>query len=170
MIDIIAHTPDKATLVTWAETHGLRQRHAIAWDTDPDSPTYGEETAWEWRTKPGVEWCWWAGSGKLMRSPGTYDAEGNELTAPVYVAGLVAIIRLSGEFFGQDRLDAEPDAEQWARSKVIRYIRQNGQLGQTAGIAFVEMDGVRLFRPSDVQAKLADWGVAGHEWLGGNTY
>ena len=170
MIDILAHVPDQKTLVAWAEKNGLRERVVIGRDEDPDSPTYGEPNAWGWRTRKGVEWCWWAGSGKLMRSPGTYDDEGNELTAPTYVAGLVAIIRLSGDFFSQDKLDAQPDAEQWARSKVVRYILRNGTVGQTGGIAFVEMDGVRLFRPGDVQAKIAEWGVPGHEWLGGNVY
>jgi len=140
-------------------------------DTDPDSPTYGQPTETEWRVKPGVDWCWWADTGKMMRTRGTYDEEGNELTAPTYVSGLVALVRITGPTFLEDRIpDAAPDAEQWAKSKVVRYLVQNGTIGQTGGIAFVEMDGVRVFRPADVQAKLAEWGVAGHEWLGGNRY
>jgi len=172
MIDLVLHTTDQATLATWAKTHGLMREVKVR-DTDPESPTFGEMISQdppEWQVRRGVEWCWWAGSGRMMRARGTYDEEGNELTPPQYVAGMVALLRLSGEFFNEDRIEAEPDAEQWARSKVVKYIKDNGQIGQTGGIAYVEMDGVRVFRPSDVQAKLSEWGVPGHEWLGGNVF
>jgi len=170
VIDLILRAPDRATLVTFARNNGLMEQVVLARDTDPDSPTYGEPTETEWRLKKGVDYCWWAGSGQMMRSRGTYDEEGNQLTAPTFVPGVVAIMRLYADFFNEDRIEAEPDAEQWARSKVVKYIKDNGVIGQIQGIAYAELDGVQVFRPADVVAKLAEWGVAGHEWMGGNRY
>lgn len=44
-----------------------------------------------------------------------------------------------------------------------------GVLGSMSGIPFYELSNARLFRFADVQAKLLELGVPGHEWAGGNN-
>lgn len=172
MIDLILHAADKATLKTFAETNGLREQYVetpAAIDLETGEVTRPAVMAW--RDKKGLEYAWWAGSGKMLRTPGTYDAEGNELTAPTYVNGVVAILRLHGEFFENDQLEtAEETTEQWHRSKAARYIKNNGTAGTVQGINCYVLDGVRILRPQDVMGKLAEWGVPGHEFSGGNSY
>ena len=121
----------------------------------------------EWRIKPGLEFLWWAGSGKFMVQAGTYDQDGNEVTPPQFAPGVVLLLRLHHAFFDDDRLDpADPEtAEDWDRSKVARYIKTNGTPGTTAGITYYEMDGVRLYRPADVAAFIAARGLPGHRFL-----
>lgn len=158
MIDLILWATDRATLRTFAQNNNL-----LVQDDEGN-----------WKPRDGLEWDWWGGTGKLMRTQGTYDAEGNELTAPTYIPGEVLLLRIHGDFFNTDRLEpdeADPDkAEQWARSKVARFIKNNGTPGTVQGVNYYELDGVRIFRAADVQAKLVEWGVPGHEWLGGNSY
>ena len=46
--------------------------------------------------------------------------------------------------------DADLDKpEQWARSKIARWVRNNGTAGTVEQIPYYEVDGVRLFRPAD---------------------
>jgi len=177
MIDLILWAADKPSLAQWAKARGLIIRTGDVIDQDPDSPTFGDVlVAGEWSNRDGFEYCWWADSGKMMTKAGTYGAEGAELTAPSYLAGVLAFIRISGEFFTSDRIipdDADPDKlEQFARSKVVRYLKNNGTIGTLAGgaLKYVEFDGVRIFRPNDVQALLASKNLPGHSWLGGNAY
>jgi len=175
MIDLILRAADKPALAQWAKDKNLIIRKGRVVDEDPDSPTFGDVLeAGEWVNREGFEYCWWAGSGKLMTQAGTYDDEGVELTAPNFLNGVVAIIRIYGGFFSEDKLEVagdDPDAqEQFARSKVVRFIKDNGTLGSVGAINYYELDGVRIFRPADVQAFLASNGLAGHEWLGGNSY
>ena len=87
-----------------------------------------------------------------------------------FFPGVVALLRIYGDFFNTDHLDDAVDEEQWSRSKVVRYIKNNGTLSDFSGISYYELDGVKIFRPADVNAMLADRGVPGHEWLGGNSY
>ena len=172
MIDLILHAADKATIKTFAETHGLREQYVETPAViDPETGEVTTPAVMAWRDKHGLEYVWWAGSGKMLRTLGTYDAEGNELTAPTYVNGVVVILRLHSDFFEDDRLDTEEEIpEQHHRSKTARYIKNNGTADTVQGINCYVLDGVRLFRPADVQAKLTEWGVPGHEFLGGNNY
>lgn len=170
-MDLILHAPDKTTLLDFAKANGLFVRRGVITDDDPESPTFGQVIdPGEWVRREGFDYCWWAGSGKMMRTLGTYDAEGVELTPTAFFPGVVALLRIYGDFFNTDRLDDAVDEEQWSRSKIVRYIKNNGALGSTLGISYYELDGVKIFRPGDVNAMLADRGVPGHEWLGGNSY
>lgn len=124
--------------------------------------------------RDGFEWSWWAGSGKMLQAHPEYDEEGNLLKGPVHMPGVVALARIHASFFDGDKIEPASDdpekGEQWARSKLVRFIRENGRIGQAGGIPYAEIDGVRVLRPADVQAKLAEWGAPGHEWLGGNAH
>ena len=159
MIDLILWANTKATFATFARTNGLLIQDAEGNDSLRD----------------GFSYVWWAESGKLVTAQGTYDAEGNELTPPTFLPGFVALCRISGGFFDSDRLDPaedDPDKEeQYTRSKVARYIKNNGTPGTLAGgsIRYFELSGVRIFRPRDVFDWLASRGLPGHEWLGGNS-
>lgn len=155
MIDLILWAADKPTLATFAQSHNLLL---------PD----GEGGT---RRRDGFDWCWWAGSGKLMTRRAVVAGD-VEVTPARYLDGVVAMMRL---YFADDRLDPGDDPEgdeQWKRSKVAKYIRDNGTPGSLAGgsIRYYEIDDVRLFRAADVQGWLASEGLPGHEWLGGNRF
>ena len=153
-------------MATLAETYGLRISD-------------GEGG---FRNHPGIRWTWWADNGKLMTAKGTYDADGAELTPPTFAAGVVAILRITSQFFTEDvdgvktydaltPDEADPDkAEQWARSRVARFVKNNGTPGTAGGISYWELDGVRLYKPADVQAFLVSNDVPGHSWQGGNSF
>lgn len=153
MIDLILWSDTKTALNNFAKVHGLLVQ-------DPETQ--------EWATAYGVEWSWWQGSGKMLRSLGTYDAEGVELTPPTFVNGWVILLRLHSTYADADKLDpAGPTAEdipEWDRSKVARFIRNNGTPGTVAGLTYYEIDGVRILRVQDVEAKLAEWGVPSHRF------
>jgi hypothetical protein len=157
MIDLVLWANDKATFHTFAITNNMMVSGGDGGYT----------------TREGFEYSWWAGSGKLMTAKGTYDGEGAEITPPTFLPGFVALCRIHSSFFGDDVLvpdEANPDAaEQWAHSKFSRYVKNNGAPGTDSGVSYYELDGVRLFRYADLQAKIAEWDVPGHEWLGGNV-
>ena len=162
MIDLILWANTKATFATFARNNGL----LVQYDTE-DGPA--------WRPREGFEYCWWAGEGKLKTAEGTYDQNGDEITPPSFLPGYVALCRIYGSFFNTDKLDpddTDPDKlEQWTRSKVARYIKNNGTPGTVAGgaINYYELDDVRIFRPADVFAWLSARGLPHHEWAGGNS-
>lgn len=161
IMDIIVRASSKSALVTWANDLNLRI----------DDGDGGK------RNHPGIRWTWWSGDGKLMTAKGTYDRDGSEITPPTYASGVVAIIRITGDFsFGgeADQLtpdDTDPDKdEQWARSRVARFIKNNGTQDTSDGISYWELNGVRLYEPADVAAFLVTNDVPGHTWQGGNNH
>lgn len=236
-IDLIVHAPNKATLVAWAEAHPanspLRQEVGAVYDTDPESPTFGDKLQeGTMQNRPGFTYCWWTGSGEMERQReqfrvsrpvaivqggrfgftipgnlpawvdsettardadgnivGTYDGQvagyaafvptgalpavGDDLdiwSGRQTIAGVVAILRFSGEFFNEDKLDAAEDEEQWMRSRIAGYIKNNGAAIKVLGINGYEMDNVKLFRPQDVMAKVSEWDVYPHQYQGGNRF
>lgn len=162
MIDLILHCNAKSDLRAFAIANNL-MREVMETVVDPETGERSRQGTGEYKVRPGVEWCWWAGSGKMLRRAAVVDSEGNETTPGQYVNGFVAILRISGEMFRKDKTD------DGTRHKVIRYIKNNGTEGTAAGLTYFEIDGVRMFRPEDVNAKLQEWGVPGHQWLGGNV-
>ena len=157
MIDLILWANTKATLATFAQTTGLMV----------DDGDGGR------KVRDGVEWSWWAGSGKLMTAPAVLDQDGNVTTPATFLPGEVLLMRIHGSFAESDRLDpdeADPErAEPWRRSKVARFIRNNGTPGTIGTINYYQISGVRIFRSADVMAWLAANNLPGHEWLGGNA-
>jgi hypothetical protein len=116
--------------------------------------------------RDGIDYCWWAGSGKLMTQAGTYDSEGTELTPPNFLPGVVMLMNINRS---DDQID-EGQSEQWHKSKLARYIRNNADsTGTMGGITYYQKNGVRLFRAQDVFAWLAANNLPSHEWLGGNS-
>ena len=158
MIDLILRASTKADMIRWAKARGLLV---------PDG-----EGGFTRRT--GLEWSWWGGDGRFMTKPGTYAADGSVLTAPAYAPGVVLLLRIHHEFFDSDKLrpaanDPNKD-EQWARSKVIRAIKQNGTKGKTGTVNHYEWDGIRIYRPQDVAAFIKAKGVPGHGFSGGSFF
>lgn len=117
---------------------------------------------------PGCELAWWAGGGKFVTTAPVLDAQGNVTTPAVFMAGFVVMCRLHSSLFTNDRIDGAA-GEQWARSKVAKWIKDNGTLGSIEGIPTYLVNNVRLFRAADVQAWLDARGLPGHEWFGGNS-
>jgi len=161
-IDLILWASTKADFANFARSH------------PPANPLQTQDADGNWNDRKGFTWVWWASSGKLMTAKGTYDAEGNELTPPTLLPGFVALVRIHGAFFDGTRLEPAPDdpeaSEQWARSAVAQYIKNNGTPGTMGSIPYYQIDGVRMFRPADVTAFLAANDLPGHEWLGGNAF
>lgn len=159
MIDLILAAPDKATLAAFTQAHPAG---------NPLIDADGNQ-------REGFDWCWWAGSGLFTTQAGTYDGDGNEITPPSYYGGVVALVRVYGQFFDADVIDpSDPDydaTEQWGRSRLAKYIKNNGTSGSTpAGWPYWELDGVKLFKPETLEAFLSANSLPGHVWLGGNNY
>lgn len=118
------------------------------------------------RALPGCVTSWWGGNGKFMTAPPVY---GNGPLQPptvpaAYLTGfvLLARIRLPGDAIAEG-------AEQWQRSRVAKWIKNNGTIGSFGGMACVTVGSVRMMRGADVFAWLQSRGLPGHEWLGGNS-
>ena len=172
MIDLFLWAKTPAILAAFARANHLQVRVGDITDQDPESPTFGKVTTPdEWQVRHGLEWNWWAGNPQFMVAPGAYDAKGVETKAPTY-NGVGAILRIHADFFEADK--REPDADEkdavgvapdWARSKVMRYIKTNGVPGKLAGLNYYELGGVRLMRLADVQAWCATRGVPSDGYL-----
>ena len=157
MIDLIIYAADKATLRTFAIARGL-----LTEVTEEGVTTYVKAK--------DFDYCWWAGSGQFMTAKGTYDEQGFELTPPTFAPGVVALLRI---YTADDAMTPEgEEPEQWQKSKIAKYIRDNGTPGSFLGgaVPYYEVDSVRLMRPADVQTWLAANNLPGHIWAGGNTY
>lgn len=160
MIDLILYAPTgKAAFATFARNH------------PPANPLLDAEG----NLREGVSYCWWAGDGQFKTANGEYDAEGNEITPPTYAPGAVALLRIHSSFFEQTKIqdqNEEGTLEQWERSLVVNYIKNNGTFGTMAGgtIPYYELDGVRIMRPQDVENFLSANNIPGHIWVGGNSY
>ena len=170
-IDLVLWATNKPSLLTFAKANNLWVDDGNGETSEPD-PETGETSytpSGNFIPRDGLEHAWWNGSGKLMLAKGTYDAEGVELTAPNYASGIWVLLRIHSDFFETDKLTpAEDDVdrdEAWARSKVARYIKNNGTAGTAAGLTYYTLDGVRIFKYADVQAELLSRGVAGHSFL-----
>ena len=118
MIDIILQAPNKATMRTFAIARGLL--------VDDGDGGYTE--------REGFHWGWWAGSG---------DFPIDNLVPPTLAPGVVALMRIHGGFFDSDQITNPVDNEQWSRSKIARFIKNNGTPGTTAGIPWYELDSVQ---------------------------
>ena len=158
MIDLIIYAPTKGDLHTFAVARGLLE-------------TVVEEGVTSYVKAKDFDYCWWAGSGRFLTAKGTYDTEGVELTAPTFAPGVVALLRIAT---AGDAIDpgATENPEQWHRSQVAKWVKDNGTLGSFFGgaVPYYDVAGVRLMRPSDVNAWLSSEGLPGHEWAGGSTY
>ena len=97
MLDIVLYAPGgKSALVAFAKAH------------PPANPLLQERDDGEGGTatvtRPGVDYCWWAGSGQFMTQKGEYDENGDETTPPTFAPGVVALMRIHGEFFENTKL------------------------------------------------------------------
>lgn len=153
MIDLILWASDRTTLETFAKNNNLLIKDA--------------EDNWIYRE--GLSWSWWGGSGKVLSAEATFDVEGNELTPATYLEGVVAIIRIHGKFYEDDKIESE-SPNQHERSKFVKYIHNNGTKGAVIGLNFYELEEVRIGYPEEVNSKLSEWGVPGHIFAGGNSY
>jgi hypothetical protein len=107
--------------------------------------------------RPGVRWCWWGGDRGKMQSP-TGEIPGFVMLMTIYRDDDVLVA----------------SGEQWVKSRVAKYIKDNGTPGTTSAangsIPYYELSGVRIFRPADVEAWLLANDLPGHTWVGGNQY
>jgi hypothetical protein len=168
-LDIILWAPSKSALATWAKTHPAA------------NPLLQDDGEGNTVPRDGISYCWWAGSGQFMTAKGTYDAEGVELTPPTFAPGVVVLMKLHTTFFESDkegdgqRYDIDQDGntvprEQWQYSKVAKWVKNNGVPGTMGTVNYYEVDGIRLFKPSDVETFLAANDLPGHGWVDGNSY
>jgi len=175
MIDLILYAPTKELLIDFLREKGLQTRS----ETPVLDPETGEEIGTDygdWKDAPGVSRCWWAGSGKLMIAQAEVDAEGNITTPAEYLPGFAMILRLRGEAYAADRNDVTPGEaplKQWERSTLAGSMRAQGTQGifqNMNNLKYFEVNQVRYFDPDEVEQFLADNGLSGHQWLGGNSY
>jgi hypothetical protein len=171
MMDLILHANNKATIRTFAQNNPPANPLLVQVD-DGEGGT-------EWVTRDGLEWSWWADGGKVMTAKGTYDQDGNEITPPTFLGGVVALLRIHSDFFLSDRIipdEADPDKEeQWTRSKVVKHVKDNGTGPSNFDLAgtnvpYYELDGVKITKPDKLDEALVAAGLPRHEFMGGNTY
>lgn len=146
MIDLILQGT-KANIATLLKARGLL-------DTD-NNPLHG------------CELTWWAGDGKFMTAKPVYDGM-TVTTPPTYLTGLVVLCRIHGALRDADRIANPVDQQQWSRSRIAKWIKDNGTLGTIGGLPCYTVNSVRLLRAADVFAWCAAHGMPGHEWFGGN--
>lgn len=157
MIDLILQAATQQTLYAVLASRGL-----VAQQTDQA----GQPIVGAYSPVPGFDFCWWAGSGKLMTKLPVLDAQGAVITPATFLAGFVMIARLTN---GGDAIANPVDTEQWSRSKLAKFIKDNGVLGNIGGIPCYTVSNIRLARATDVLAFLAANNLPGHEWAGGNA-
>jgi hypothetical protein len=142
-MDIILQAPNIAAIRNFAFLHGL---------------TVGS------KEREGVEFSLWGGTGKFLTAA----------NPPTFAPGVVVLVRFFGGFLRENRLrplDTDPGRnEQWSRHKLLRRMKQNGTTGTTGGIPWIQLDGVRLYRPSDVEAFIVANNLPRHLWSNGNSY
>lgn len=146
MIDLILWAATKADLLNWGKTN------------PPTAPLLKDVVDdGETRTLPveGVRFVWWREDGKFLTPGGTLN-------------GFVLLLRLHTGYFDADKL--ADNGEQWAKSRVAKHIKDNGVQGSIGGIGYSELNGVRIFRPADVEAYCVTNGLPNHTWVGGNLY
>lgn len=158
-LDLILWGNTKAALSTFAKAH----------------PAGNPLLDADGNVRPGVDHCWWAGDGKMMKTKAVIDQNGNVVTPATYITGFVMLLRIHTVMYEATKLTpAEGETEQWHKSGVVKYIKDNGTPGTTSAangsIPYYELSGVRIFRPASVEAWLAANDLPGHIWVGGNNY
>ncbi|MCP5087915.1 MAG: hypothetical protein GY952_14070 [Rhodobacteraceae bacterium] len=162
-IDIILYAPNKPTMAAFAKAH------------PPANPLLDAKGY----PRKGVRYSWWGGSqGKFMTDPGNPTAD--PVVPPTFLPGVAMLLHIHSEFFDDNNITPEDDdyvkpadpdnIEQHERNRVVRYIKENGTEGTMGGVAYYEIDDVRLFRPKDVVAFIVANNVKGHRWVDGNSY
>ncbi len=134
----------------------------------------------EFTLRKGLTVAPWNADGRFKTKNATYDGE-TQLTAATYAAGFVAILRfrddfrirvtktIDGEQVTVNQSDnLEGSEEQHTRSRIFRYVKNNGVKGKTGTINHWKLDGVKLYRYPDVMAFLDDRGLAKFVRGGGN--
>ena len=115
---------------------------------------------------PGFDYCWWAGSGNFAITKPVYDSSNpfNVITPATYLPNSVVLTRVD------DPADAITEGtEQWQRSVLAKWLKDNGTLGTVGGFPCYTTAGVDMLRASDVFAWVKTQGLASHEWSGGNA-
>lgn len=158
VLDLILWGNTKAAIATFARTN------------PPGNPLMDADG----NVRPGVDYCWWGGSGQIMKTKAVMDGM-TVVTPATYIPGFAMIMRLHTVMYEADKLTpAQGETEQWHRSRVVKYIKDNGVFGRTSAangnIPYYELSGVRIFRPTDVFAWLDANGLPGHYWVGGNQW
>jgi len=108
------------------------------------------------------------GNTVVFMATGDLPEVGDEVdiyTTTQFVDGQFLLLRIHGEFFDADEIHEGNDVEPWERSRVAKYIKNNGTEQTVQGLTCYEMEGVRIFRYADVLAWCEARGVPGHTYL-----
>jgi len=196
MIDLIIWAADEDAFTQYGRDNGfyLKNPDTLVYDTDPDSKTFGDvlETIDNgWRQRDGFEYTPWSGSGAFTVAKPVFDEKDptKVKTPKEDLGGVVYLVRISGDFYLQDKLEVDPSDpdkdKQEKKSKLVKTVKEKDDLKPIKtpkepkvegvplpkeGLGYIEADGVRIYDPADVALFTSDNGIASHEWLGGNTY
>jgi len=193
MIDVLLYAPEKQTIIDLLRDRGLQEQYVTkpaeysyeyiepVLDEEGNTVTEGyiQETEvapaeMGWRNASEVDWCWWAGSGKFMTAKGEYDQDGNQITAPEFLPGYLMMLRIYGTRFENDkRTTTKENPKQHDKSNFARTFKTAGSsknFFEIPNVKYYEVDLVRWVDPDDCQQFLADNGLPGHQWLGGNSF
>lgn len=116
----------------------------------------------------GAELTPWAGAPRFMVTPGTYDADGTELTAPTF-DGVAYHVRLHFTVAEDDAISDTPadpeNVKPWERSAIAKAVRGNGPARQWNGLDYYQSAGVRLFELDAIHSWCQSRGVPDHVYL-----
>jgi hypothetical protein len=147
-MDIALHAGTKFALEQWLDARGLGDN---VQDTDPASPTFGQY--FYTHTAPGTFIYWRHPSGKLEKTNDVSDPENPVIT---YYNGFYAILRF-------------PDVETM-EALLAPWVRNNTATSILEGFNGVGGEGITLIAPEEINAKMAEIGLPGHEILGGMSW
>lgn len=161
-IDLVLQATTQAQILTALKARGLAQDVTDLQGATTTVPINGVDT-----------FVWWAGSGKLMTAKAVPDPQnpmGPPLTPATFLAGFVMLVRI---YDPADALANPVDGEQYSRSQIARFIKNNGTPGTFSlngcTINYYQISNVKMTRFADLSACLTAQGLPGHEWAGGNN-
>lgn len=87
-----------------------------------------------------------------------------------FLNGFVVVTRFTSEALSDDQIIEDDTLEPWEKSKIAKFLKDNGTPGTIQGINYFELDSVRILRPRDVKDFLELRGIKMPIFAGGNRY
>lgn len=150
MVDAVVRATDEATFEAAARWAELRYEETIT-TTDPETGETTTEGTGEWVTSKGVNI---SPLGPVVITPGTYDADGNQLTAPVLDTRYHVNVRLNGPAVSSADEYGIPKWEKWALAWSMGGSTDTQINAQEVGKV---LQGVTLIDPDTIRSPAQVW-------------
>ncbi len=161
MLDLFFRAQTPATLRTVIRSAPFR--NVIGDVRDPDGPGFIQI--------PGsVDWVYFP-PNRVVITPATYDGNGDIITPAVTDGWCWMQLRLHGDAEAADDEGENGEPDRWNRSRLKRWMKENGTLRTIRGVRVYEHTlgngkRIQVWRGAQMEAL----GVNFHEYCGGNRY